>query len=114
MFKRIEYAGFDRHPDLRVRVEAAVPVIADELGDSDTEVSVTFRVRDVPAGPPVLEVEFADDTYGGRTDEWDWRTFNTERDIRSRGRAQYMRILSHYLAGRARVYQKRLAEPVEG
>jgi hypothetical protein len=91
--------GFDARPDLRAKVAAAVPVVADELDGSGTDIALTFRGTDGSA----VQVELTDASYGRRTDAWPARYADRIRMCIPRARARTSRSASNVPAGQASV-----------
>lgn len=59
MFKSVKYFGFEGQPELRERVEKAMPIVEEELHSAADRISIIWNYR-----PEVVELEIDDDLFG--------------------------------------------------
>lgn len=113
MFKKLEYAGFDQHPQLRAIAEQGTRILLGEVSpDLQDYVDVTWQAY--PDAPAAVELDLSlvlPTGTGTARRLMPVGEFEDEGLLRSRCRAVWDRALGAYLEKRKSVWDELLREP---
>ena len=116
MFKKLEYIGFDGHPDLLALAEGATPLLADEVRTWRDEVEVSWEAAPDPSPTRgvYLELRLKLPTSTGIVRRLlTVSDFADERRARAACRSIWGRLLDKHLEQHRERLREYLTEPVE-
>jgi hypothetical protein len=115
MFKSVEYAGFEGHPELRAKAEQLTPVLANEIRRWRTDVEVQWAPDPASAGALTLALALAlpNGVAGARTGTFEPDDLAESWLIRSRCRSIWSDLLGDLSQQLDARLKEAVSEPLE-
>ena len=116
MFKSVEYAGFESHPELRATAERLTPVLANEIRTWRDEVRVRWRPHPNPATGVLdltLELTLPNGVTESRRGTFSSEDFERPSWLENRCRRVWSDVLGGLIAQQDERVQASFLEPAE-